>query len=291
MANAPIPSPDSAATQGTAAAPIGADRACMKCGYNLRGLDPAGRCPECGVAVAESLRTFPYASDFSAALTMLRWELALEIASLLPLLTCLPVVGALAAPVLWVMRVRTALLLLRPLERGGFGEMAGAASTVRWATRIGLGGGGVALVGLVIGIDPDARMPATLGMAAGLLTICVCWGVRLWGIAVIVHRLDALARGHPGGPEFGDGTPPASFVAECFPAGGVATLLAATGWIGAAVAPQLSWEFGIIAAIAGLTAVVFLAAGWYGLAVQVRALSELMAARLDAAVSPKAPRP
>ena len=31
------------------------DRTCIKCAYNLRGLDPAGRCPECGTAVGRSI--------------------------------------------------------------------------------------------------------------------------------------------------------------------------------------------------------------------------------------------
>jgi hypothetical protein len=32
------------------------DISCRKCGYNLRGLSPDGRCPECGTAVGRSLR-------------------------------------------------------------------------------------------------------------------------------------------------------------------------------------------------------------------------------------------
>jgi hypothetical protein len=34
---------------------IDVDRACATCGYNLRGLQPAGLCPECGSLVSESL--------------------------------------------------------------------------------------------------------------------------------------------------------------------------------------------------------------------------------------------
>ena len=29
---------------------------CLNCGYNLRGIDPGGVCPECGAGVATSLR-------------------------------------------------------------------------------------------------------------------------------------------------------------------------------------------------------------------------------------------
>ncbi|MCG3124141.1 MAG: hypothetical protein GIKADHBN_02584 [Phycisphaerales bacterium] len=38
------------------AALVEGDRACVKCSYNLRGLRVDGRCPECGHAVADSLR-------------------------------------------------------------------------------------------------------------------------------------------------------------------------------------------------------------------------------------------
>lgn len=38
-------------------APIPDDRPCIRCGYNIRGLDPTGECPECGVRLALSLRS------------------------------------------------------------------------------------------------------------------------------------------------------------------------------------------------------------------------------------------
>lgn len=36
--------------------PLAYDRHCVACGYNLVGLDRAGRCPECALPVADSLR-------------------------------------------------------------------------------------------------------------------------------------------------------------------------------------------------------------------------------------------
>jgi hypothetical protein len=37
-------------------APIATDLPCVSCGYNLRGLDPSGRCPECATPIADSMR-------------------------------------------------------------------------------------------------------------------------------------------------------------------------------------------------------------------------------------------
>jgi hypothetical protein len=39
-----------------AGAVLAEDRACVQCGYNLRGLPYAGKCPECGIPVQDSLR-------------------------------------------------------------------------------------------------------------------------------------------------------------------------------------------------------------------------------------------
>jgi DNA-directed RNA polymerase subunit RPC12/RpoP len=36
--------------------PIRADIKCFGCGYNLRGLERTGRCPECGTRIIEALR-------------------------------------------------------------------------------------------------------------------------------------------------------------------------------------------------------------------------------------------
>ncbi len=41
---------------------------CQQCGYNLRGVDPAGVCPECGAAVWPSLRPIVDPSDVRLAL-------------------------------------------------------------------------------------------------------------------------------------------------------------------------------------------------------------------------------
>ncbi len=44
--------------------PLVHDILCIGCGYNLRGLEPSGRCPECGLSVADSNRgDFLFFSD------------------------------------------------------------------------------------------------------------------------------------------------------------------------------------------------------------------------------------
>ena len=52
-----IASPDEASVPIGADGNLAADRACVRCGYNLRGLPRAGVCPECSTPVADSLRT------------------------------------------------------------------------------------------------------------------------------------------------------------------------------------------------------------------------------------------
>ena len=50
MDHQPLP-----ATALDAAGSIAVDLSCLNCGYNLRGLDPNGCCPECGVAIGRSV--------------------------------------------------------------------------------------------------------------------------------------------------------------------------------------------------------------------------------------------
>lgn len=52
--NLPPPLP----TAASAVPLVDGDRSCIKCSYNLRGLPIAGKCPECGTPVADSLKGF-----------------------------------------------------------------------------------------------------------------------------------------------------------------------------------------------------------------------------------------
>src|SRR5688572_6478934 len=45
------------------AAVIASDRACVQCGYNVRGLTRESRCPECGSPVADSFADYFLSAD------------------------------------------------------------------------------------------------------------------------------------------------------------------------------------------------------------------------------------
>ncbi len=80
------------------------DLICLKCGYNLRGLSPEGRCPECGTAVGRSLHGDrlqycdpQWVDKLASGMNCVWWSLALLIST--PV--CLPL---LILPTVWVLR-------------------------------------------------------------------------------------------------------------------------------------------------------------------------------------------
>lgn len=58
------------------------DLMCVQCGFNLRGLQSDGRCPECGVAIGQTLRGETLRFANRRWVTMLRVGIALALATL-----------------------------------------------------------------------------------------------------------------------------------------------------------------------------------------------------------------
>lgn len=95
---APPPRSDAPSTDGPPAhEPIARDVACIRCGYNLRGLPAEGRCPECGSGVLQSLRGDLLQFQHPAYVRRLAAGAALVLWGLLAMGACaLGVVAALA---------------------------------------------------------------------------------------------------------------------------------------------------------------------------------------------------
>ena len=60
---------------------LNSDVGCIGCGYNLRGLPPGGRCPECGASVEESLQGHCLWFANKNWLRKLRWAMLLGVSA------------------------------------------------------------------------------------------------------------------------------------------------------------------------------------------------------------------
>jgi hypothetical protein len=75
---------------------------CIHCDYNLRGLDPAGRCPECGSEIANSVLAPILKRTEPSGLPYLKWSVVgVAILALGGLLTAAP---------LWIARLDTSAI-------------------------------------------------------------------------------------------------------------------------------------------------------------------------------------
>lgn len=132
------------------------DRACISCGYSLRGLAVEGNCPECGTPVADSLRGTLLRHASPAYLAKVRMGIDLVLLGmLLTLLMTLVAVGA----AIWMIALAAA--------RGGQGGGMAAApfGAVDRAMQLLLNFGGfavacISLVGYLKLTTPDPQFAA-----------------------------------------------------------------------------------------------------------------------------------
>lgn len=159
-----------AAPQGDNAAVVSQDAPCLDCGYNLRGLAPAGRCPECGDPIERTI------SGTNLRGAPLGWLLRVRRGCRLLIAT---VVGAPLA----LLVILVASVIVSAAESGGGAAAFAAAGAVYL-----LGGGYVAmpLVGLWLVASPDPRpFVARRSRAGAVLRAAVALNATWWVVVAI----------------------------------------------------------------------------------------------------------
>jgi len=149
---------------------IQSDLHCISCGYNLRGLDSSGQCPECGKAIGRTLAAGPIASR--------RWTGRLRLSAVIAAVTCLSLVGL----GLWCY-VRAQVIFL--------GD-EGARLAMTWvAVNLGLGA-----LAAMLALWPQPRPPEATGprghvWAAPVVLVCLCGLSAAVGVHFLAKRFVA----------------------------------------------------------------------------------------------------
>lgn len=185
-----------------AAEPVGViegDLNCRKCGYNLRGLDAAGRCPECGTAVGYSVRgDLLRFSDPDWLATLRRGIVLILIAIVILVIVAignamlqsqrvagaavLAAIATVIAQAVWC----AGLWFLTSSDPSGLGEQdyGGMRRFTRIAMLLGLGRT------LVVGILQFAELPTAVAVGIGI----VSGVIGLIGLAGVCAQLVYLSR-------------------------------------------------------------------------------------------------
>lgn len=82
-----MPPPEQALAEQTAVEQVRADLPCLSCGYNLRTLPVSGACPECGLAVSDTLKRALACADVDWLKTLEEGATALTWSSVFTLVT------------------------------------------------------------------------------------------------------------------------------------------------------------------------------------------------------------
>lgn len=167
------------------------DVACRRCGYNLRGLQPLGRCPECatpvGLSVQGDLLRFAdpdWLEKLARGISFILWGLAVSVlcqAGAVVLASLVhPGVGKIIAFAGTLLAFYGAWLLTEP-DPGGLGEEQYV--TARKVVRVGL------LVGLVCAL---ASIPLGSGRLSAPATIALGSAAALGGLAGVAGEFAKL---------------------------------------------------------------------------------------------------
>ena len=143
------------------------DLSCVVCGYNLRTLEIAGRCPECGGAVEQSLLVLPEPALTAWAIKLAAWAIIVGLAQV-----CAKPIGLIASFMML-------LAAHRLYYRCDLAHMAALGSRIRWLWRttvFSLFGAFVVLVGQLVAGPMSVFMEAAFGSMLSSRTTTVGLG-------------------------------------------------------------------------------------------------------------------
>ncbi len=193
------------------------DRACIQCGYSLRGLAVSGVCPECATPAARSLRgdllmhsSRPFVTRLALGARLVWWSLALTLITPLAMLVVLVLLGTLGmGPLLgWIwLLFFFALVLVACTAVTGWWLLSSpdpalpereGLLTARWTLR---GASAAGVVCLLIGmLAADVAAPSTPGATRSAAAVVawvaiaagVCAGVVAFVASLVLVRRLAL---------------------------------------------------------------------------------------------------
>jgi hypothetical protein len=182
---------------------IDADLRCTGCGYNLRKTRPEASCPECGEAVAESLRPDLLRFAPRGHVTVLKAGVICGLAAVglqvLMMIALAVIVGVAGGGGMWVVYVEAlwtlpgyVLVLIATFcltARSPGGRLTPAAGIARWVMLVAVIGGAAVSVGKVIMYASVYDNVLRLGLTVGEFVMALLWAGAVAALAVHVARV------------------------------------------------------------------------------------------------------